>query len=74
MAQSFFLKPFPYQRPREGGHFSPAVVPWIIAEDFTEESTYNINDVVQADSTDAPLVERGGRQECPLVVLWVITL
>ena len=73
-AQSFFPKPLPYQRPGEGGHFSPAVFPWIVAEDFAEESTYNINDVVQADGTDAPLVKRGGRQERPLVVLWIVTL
>lgn len=72
---SFMIpKSFPYQRPREGSHFSPAVFPWIIAEDFTEEPTYNINDVVQADSTDAPLVERSGRQEGPLVVFWIIAL
>jgi len=73
-AQSCFPNPLPYQRPRECGHFSPAVFPWIIAEDFTEKSTYNIYDVVQADGTDASLVKGGGRQECPFVVLWIITL
>lgn len=73
-AQSFFPKPLPYQGSREGGHLSPAVFPWIVAEDFTEESAYNINDVVQTDSTDAPLVKRGGRQERPLFVLWIVTL
>ena len=72
--QSFFPKLLPYQRPREGGHFLPAVFFWIVAEDFTEKPTYNINDVVQADGTDASLVKRGGRQQGPLVVLWIITL
>lgn len=73
-AQGFFPKSFSYQRPRECGHFLPAVFPWIITEDFTEESTYDINDVVQADSTDAPLVKRSGRQKCPFVLLWIIAL
>lgn len=73
-AQGFFPKSFPYQRPRECGHFLPAVFPWIIAEDFAEESTYDINDVVQADSTDAPLVKRSWRQKRPFVLLWIIAL